>query len=260
MEALNIETLDRQATLTVVRQTLAADFACAADNFTQAGVFITKAKELPGRRRFPFRPISFAMMSMGASVVITCSADRLAWAQTQLSHLDRNTLFSIATFSRLAILVECDGQVMAGPDPKFICASDTFRPAPTPRDVTIKLVTAARMAELYAHPGFYNALGYQLANPRPDVLATVAYHNRTVIGIAGASADSDDLWQVGVDVLPAYQGRGIGKALVSQLTAAILAEGKVPYYTAALSNLRSSHVALSLGYWLAWLEVYALDR
>lgn len=260
MEALTLETLDRQATLAVVHQTLAADFACAADNFTQAGVFITKAKELPGRRRFPFRPISFAMMTTGANVVISCSADRLAWAQTQLSHLDRNTLFSIATFSRLAILVECDGQVMAGPDPKYICASDTFRPAPAPRGVTIELVIAARMPELYAHPGFYNALGYQLASPRPDVLATVAYHNRTVVGIAGASADSDELWQVGVDVLPAYQGRGIGKALVSQLTEAILAEGKVPYYTAALSNLRSSNVALSLGYWLAWLEVYALDR
>ena len=51
---------------------------------------------------------------------------------------------------------------------------------------------------------------------------------QTVIGIAGASADSDELWQIGVDVLPKYQGRCIGKALVSELTAAVLAAGKVP--------------------------------
>lgn len=255
-----MNTLNHQTTLAFVRRTLAADFACAEACFSQAGVFLTEAKEMPGRRRFPFRAKSFNMMTMGASVVITCSADRLAWAQTQLSYLDRNTLFSIATFARLTALVASDDQFMAGPDPKFICARDTFRPAPTPMDVSIELVTAAQMPALYTHTGFYNALGYQLASPRPDVLATVARRNQTVVGIAGASADSDDLWQIGVDVVPAYQGRGIGKALVSELTAAVLAAGKVPYYTAALSNLRSSHVALSLGYWLAWLEVYALEQ
>ncbi|MCX6048655.1 MAG: GNAT family N-acetyltransferase [Chloroflexi bacterium] len=255
-----MKALNRQATLVALKATLAADFACPAAYFSESGVFINEAKELPGRRRFPFRPKALAMMTMGTSVVISCSADRLAWAQTHLSPLNRDTLFSAATFARLDTLIAPDQQRIAGPDPKFVCASDTFRPASIPTDIFIDLVTQTHIQALYAHTGFYNALSYQLNNPCPDVLATVAYHHQTVIGIAGASADSDQMWQVGVDVLPAYQNRGIGQALVSQLTATILAEGKIPYYTTAVANLRSSRLALSLGYWPAWIEVYARDR
>ncbi len=252
-----MEALTRQAMLAALKTTLAADFACPVDYFSQSGVFIGEAKALPGRRRLPFQTNSLAMMTMGTSVVITCSADRLAWAQTHLGPLNRDTLFSATTFARLETLVAPNQQRMAGPDPKFVCASDTFRPAPSPTDIAIELVTQPHVQALYAHPGFYNALGYQLNNPCPDVMATVAYHNQTVIGMAGASEDSDQMWQIGVDVLPAYQNRGIGQALVSQLTATILAAGKIPYYTTAVANLRSSRVALSLGYWPAWIEVYA---
>jgi predicted GNAT family acetyltransferase len=77
--------------------------------------------------------------------------------------------------------------------------------------------------------------------------------------VAGASADSDDLWQIGVKVQDAYQGQGIGKALVSRVTAAILAAGKVPYYCTWVGNVLSSNTALSLGYRLAWTEVYVRD-
>jgi predicted GNAT family acetyltransferase len=56
-----------------------------------------------------------------------------------------------------------------------------------------------------------------------------------------------------------YRGRGIGKALVSHLTAAVLAEGSVPYYSTKVSNVPSSNVALGVGYWLAWTEVYAVE-
>lgn len=38
-----------------------------------------------------------------------------------------------------------------------------------------------------------------------------------IIGIAVCSADTPELWQIGIDVLPEYRGRGIAKALVSLL-------------------------------------------
>jgi predicted GNAT family acetyltransferase len=92
------------------------------------------------------------------------------------------------------------------------------------------------------------------------MLATVARLGGAVVGIAGASADSDQLWQIGVDVRPGQRGRGIGTALVSQLTEAILAEGKVPYYSTLVSNLASTNLALSVGYWMAWTDVYAQEK
>ena len=90
----------------------------------------------------------------------------------------------------------------------------------------------------------------------PDVLAAAAYFAGEVIGVAGASADGDVLWQVGVDVHAAYQGRGIGRAVVSRVTEAIFAAGRVPHYVHAVANLPSARLALSLGYRPAWVEVY----
>jgi hypothetical protein len=47
---------------------------------------------------------------------------------------------------------------------------------------------------------------------------------------------------------------------VSRLTELILDGGRVPYYSTAVSNIRSCAVALSLGYWPAWTELYVRDR
>ena len=78
--------------------------------------------------------------------------------------------------------------------------------------------------------------------------------------MAGASADSDDLWQIGVEVVEAARGSGIGRALVGRLIEGILDRGRIPYYTTVVSNLRSRSVAISLGYWPAWTELYARDH
>jgi predicted GNAT family acetyltransferase len=75
--------------------------------------------------------------------------------------------------------------------------------------------------------------------------------------VAGASADCEELWQIGVDVVEGQRGRGIGRAIVGRLTAEVLARGRVPYYSTVVSNLRSSRLALGLGYRLAWVELYA---
>jgi len=88
-------------------------------------------------------------------------------------------------------------------------------------------------------------------------LAAVAEYGGIIVGIAGASEDCELMWQIGVDVLPEFQSRGIGKALVGKLTRALFHEGIVPYYSASLSNMQSRQLAVSLGYWPAWIQIYA---
>jgi GNAT superfamily N-acetyltransferase len=251
---------NRSTALSIVRRTLAADCACEEASFVCDGVLVTEAREIAGRRRVPMRAQEFKMITMGRGVVITCSADRLAWVSEHLSRRNSDNLFSIATLAQIAAFVDRDRQYVAGPDLKFLCAGDTFRPAPAPTSISIELVTRAQIADAYASPGFHHALGYQLDSARPDMLAALAWHDGTVVGMAGASADSDQLWQIGVDVRPETQNRGVGKALVSRITEAILVEGKLPYYSTWVSNMRSSNVALGLGYWLAWTEVYVRER
>ena len=90
-----------------------------------------------------------------------------------------------------------------------------------------------------------------------DVLGVGAYDGGKLVGLAGCSADCEDMWQIGVDVLPTWRRRGIASALTSRLAREILARGKVPFYCSAWSNIRSVRNAVKSGFIPAWVEMTA---
>jgi len=90
-----------------------------------------------------------------------------------------------------------------------------------------------------------------------DVLAVAAYDGDKIIGLAGCSADCDTMWQIGIDVLPEYRRKGIASALTSRLALEILHLGKVPFYCAAWSNIKSVRNAIRSGFRPAWIEMTA---
>jgi len=88
-----------------------------------------------------------------------------------------------------------------------------------------------------------------------DVLGVGAYDNGKLIGLAGCSADCDDMWQIGVDVLPEYRRKGIASAITSRLAVEIMNRGKIPFYCTAWSNIRSVRNAVKSGFIPAWAEM-----
>jgi len=77
-----------------------------------------------------------------------------------------------------------------------------------------------------------------------------------IIGMAGASADCEMMWQIGIDVLPDYRSKGLATALVARLAREILLRDKVPYYGTATGNIASQRVAYRAGFKPAWTCVY----
>lgn len=63
------------------------------------------------------------------------------------------------------------------------------------------------------------------------------------------------MWQNGVDVLPEYRPKGIAAALTARLAREILERGKVPFYCAAWSNIKSVRNAIKSGFRPAWVEL-----
>ncbi len=88
-----------------------------------------------------------------------------------------------------------------------------------------------------------------------DVLGVGAYDNDRLIGFAACSADCEEMWQIGVDVLPEYRQKGIASALTSRLAREIMNRGKVPFYCSAWSNIRSARNAVKSGFIPAWVEM-----
>lgn len=92
-----------------------------------------------------------------------------------------------------------------------------------------------------------------------DKLAVGAFDNGKLIGLAGCSADCETMYQIGVDVLPDYRRKGVASAITSRLAVEVLKMGKVPFYCAAWSNIKSVRNAIKCGFRPAWVELTARD-
>jgi GNAT superfamily N-acetyltransferase len=197
---------------------------------------------------------------MGRGVVVSCSADRLHWARINLKSRSPEALFYALAIARMEKYVARDGQTMFGPELKYICAEDSLRRHHLDGEVGIDLIHEESIKRLYGNDLFPNALGRHYDPQRPRLIGCAARHDGVMVGLAAASADSDSMWQVGIDILPDYRDRGIGKALVSRLTEALFEIGKLPYYSTGISNIASRRTAISVGYRPAWVEIFSKEK
>lgn len=127
---------------------------------------------------------------------------------------------------------------------------------PLPCAYETKILYPKDFAKLYRKE-WSNALNR--GNKQADVIAMGAYDNGKLIALAGASADCESMWQIGIDTLPAYRKQGVASALTSGLAAEILKKGIVPFYCAAWANVKSVKNAIKSGFRPAWVEMTAKD-
>ena len=134
------------------------------------------------------------------------------------------------------------------PDPGAVFGADL----PCPYE--IRVLHPEDFTDLYV-PAWGNALCED--RKQLDMLGAGAYDGGRLVGLAGCSADGDEMWQIGIDVLPEYRRQGIASALTNRLAREIFAHGKVPFYGAAWSNVRSLRNGLRSGFRPAWAELSA---
>lgn len=103
---------------------------------------------------------------------------------------------------------------------------------------------------------------------QPDVLAVAAmskdaadksFDQNHMAGMAGASEDGTYLWQIGINVLPEYAGKGLAAELVRWIKDEIIRRGKVPFYGTSESHTVSQTIAYKAGFMPAWTEIYVKD-
>ena len=121
----------------------------------------------------------------------------------------------------------------------------------------LRVLKQEDFAELYI-PQWSNALCRE--RKELDVLGVGAYKDGKLVGLAGCSADCDEMWQIGVDVLPEERRRGIASALTSRLALEILDRDKVPFYCCAWANIKSARNAIKSGFRPAWAELTVKPR
>lgn len=235
---------------------LAADFcvteAAVLDDRHHFTVFVPH----PDRRQFlEVRPCLLKIAVVGGKLLFTGREDIIARCQ-ELYHAANAPWFMEAP--NLAKL----NQELAAFDAEIryrqpFYTADIACPVNT-EAFTIRRYTQADIAQFKDDARFEDAYGF--SSDAPDMLGVAALQDGRVLGMAGASADSPLMWQIGVNVLPEARGQGLAAMLVSLLRNDVLAAGRLPFYGTSISHLESQWVALKSGFLPAWFELVAAPR
>lgn len=132
-----------------------------------------------------------------------------------------------------------------------------FLPAEEPTDVRprgkVRWFEGEALQQFRGNGDVSHALCF--SKTQPDRLAVGAYDGDTLMAMAGVSEDGAYLWQIGIDVLPGNEGKGLGVNLVTLLKQEIIRRGHIPYYGTAQTHAVSRSVGISAGFLPAWAEI-----
>jgi RimJ/RimL family protein N-acetyltransferase len=233
---------------------LSYDYNCSRYDFFSGCNSVNLSELHPRRRLFSTEPDFFKMATLGAGNVISCAEPMYRFAYEMSDKYGAN-LFEPRALSEISAHIKKSDRILQITQ-RFLPKRE--RPPIKETDIfyDIRVFEKHDSHKLYKFTEFENAL-CRKTGKRTDVLAVCAFYKNKLIGLAGASNDSEMMWQIGVDVAWQYRNNGIAKTLVSALTDEIESLRKIPYYSVAPENIPSANTAISCGYYPAWVEIAA---
>lgn len=241
--------------LNIALQQSAYDCNCRPEDFMKDTNVVVLSKKHPKARCYLPLPFECDLVSYGNNIVAQVS-ERVTDAVT--SYINRFPVEHCFETPNIYVLNEALEQYGL----KVCFMAEYFLPDITQLrrldcEYELRVLHSLDFADLYTEE-WSNALCSD--RKEKDVLGVGAYDGDKLIGLAGCSADCETMWQIGVDVLPAYRKRGIASALTSRLALEAIDLGKVPFYCAAWSNIKSVRNAIKSGFRPAWVELTARNR
>ena len=230
----------------------AEDMGCRPEDFLAADNVIAPLR-LGARARAYYRePILCNFISYGSNIVAATTEEVSGIVKEYISRYTFYHCFETPNLHWLNERLEKLGNK--------ICFMAEYYLFDVSKKLDIKIPYETRLLEqddfedLYL-PKWSNALCAD--RKELDVLGIGAYDNDELVGFAACSADCDEMWQIGVDVLPDYRRKGIASYLTYTLANEIIKRDKVPFYCSAWSNIRSVRNAVKSGFIPAWVEMTA---
>ena len=245
-----------EAIAAAMRQ-LAIEYSCEPDAFACDENIITISATNEGRRIYRLGASFLSFVCFGRGAVVTADKRIHGWLREYLGSED-NPIKGQELFEHerwLTINSECEkyGKTLMS---TFHMQLPDERVSARVVDIPVKWFEEDEIKPFYGAEQklFPNSLSPFPNAFRPDKLAVAAYDGDRIIAMSGASADTPEMWQIGIDVLPEYRRGGIAAHLVSLLKNEILRRGKLPFYGTSHSNLGSQNVARAAGFFPAWIE------
>lgn len=238
--------------LTIAMTQSAIDCNCSADDFLKEENVIVISEKSNQARKYLELPLSCQLVSYGNNIVASVQEEYRELVQNYIDNYPVEHCFETPNLHALNEALLLHGQKVCFMAEYFL--PDVEKLVDRECSYECRLLEQKDFAELYL-PQWSNALCEK--RKELDVLGVGAYHNGELIALAACSADCDTMWQIGIDVLPEYRRQGLASALTAKLALEILKRGKVPFYCAAWSNIKSVRNAIKCGFKPAWVELTA---
>ncbi len=232
---------------------LAADFCCTQEDVADARHHFTIFTPHPERRQYmEITPCILKIAVVNGKLLFTGQEDVITRCRELYANANAPWFMEARNLAALNKELSTFGAQIRHARPFF--TADT--PAPVDmKDFTIVRYTGNEIEQFRNDDRFGDAYGF--CETAPDMLGVAAVKDGRILGMAGASADSPLLWQIGINVEPEARGQGVAALLVALIRNDVLAQGRLPYYGTSISHLASQRVALKAGFLPAWFELVA---
>jgi len=239
----------------LVRQ-LAADFCCTADEVLDHRHHFSVFSPRPDRRQYmEIVPCILKIAVVNGKLLFTGREDVIARCQELYADANAPWFMEAGNLAALNRELSTFGAQIRHARPFF--TADVSASVDT-HGLTIQRYTQETIGQFRDDDRFGEAYGF--CETAPDMLGVAAIRDGQILGMAGASADSPHLWQIGINVLPEARGQGIAAMLVALIRNDVLAQGRLPYYGTSISHLESQRVALRAGFLPSWFELVAAPK
>ena len=231
---------------------LALDYCCTPEQVSDGQNHFMTCRPQAGRRTFRETEACFLKAAVvNGKLLMAGQPEIVGWCRETYGNAEGVWFMDGRSLARLQDRLRESGYRLGSLHPYFIADMPS---SPGPLSFEPLWFREAEIEGLRGDERFPNAFSFDAG--APDVLGVGAFEEGRILGMAGASCDSDTMWQIGIDVLPEARGRHIGAALVTLIKNEILRLGRLPFYGTAPSHTASLKVAVEAGFSPAWAELY----
>jgi len=229
---------------TILCNQLALDYCCAPDDVADRGNYFTEHAFLEGRRTFREGSECYLKLAVvNGKALFTGRRDIIEWCRKEYETYRAEWFMEAKNLRGLNDRIHRDGYQISLMHPFYI--AETLSETDT-TGYEIRWYYDKDIEQFRGDNRFTSA--FTFLEEAPDMIGVSAMRDGNILGMAGASADSPTMWQIGINVEPEARESGIATMLVKLIKTEILKQGILPFYGTAFSHLASQKVALSAGF------------
>ncbi|MBQ7875435.1 MAG: GNAT family N-acetyltransferase [Oscillospiraceae bacterium] len=240
--------------IATVKKQLAIDYNCKESDFDYGNLVVTEFAQNEGRNMCADNDRAMRAVCFGGAAVFSAKPKLAADLRRIFEGKDPEWIFEANSLIMISEILYLHGHTIDDMHQYYV--PDPSLPETEPAYETE-----------WVESGFERFKNDPLAKEAlscdpntPNMVAVIAKENGRPIAMAGASADSPLLWQIGISVAPEARGKGVAANLVAVLKDRVLKMGKVPYYGSAVSHTLSLSAGVAAGFFPCWTQILSKAR